>query len=188
MVMPGGTDTMMLDACCLLNLYATRHASDILGVLPWRFAIADRVATEALYVYRGSTGEDAFDHEAVDLQPLVMDGTLSVLSLNESVEAATFVSLAAHLDDGEAMTAAIAIHRGYAIATDDRKAIRTISGRFPNVRLHTTASLIKHRAESASLGTAALKLALLNVRERGRFAPGNRDPLHGWWTGITDTP
>lgn len=50
---------ILLDACCLLNLYATRRLDEILVAVQGRFAAAERVAAEALYIRRGGDGEDA---------------------------------------------------------------------------------------------------------------------------------
>ena len=41
------------------------------------------------------------------------------------------MDLSAVIDDGEAITGAIALHRGYAVAIDDRKARRVLGKRVP---------------------------------------------------------
>ena len=43
-------ETVLLDACAVINLCATRHLDDVLADLPYRFAIADIVSRdETLY-------------------------------------------------------------------------------------------------------------------------------------------
>lgn len=179
---------VLLDACCLLNLYATRRLTEILQANPVRFAVAERAAAETLYVRRGGSGDDADEQDPVDLQSLVSDGLLQILHLETDNEAASFVQFAAELDDGEAMTCALAVHRGAAVATDDRKALKVLGARAPGVRVYTTAELIKSWAESEQVAESDLKRVLADVRERARFAPGKHDRLQAWWETIVRDP
>lgn len=172
---------VLLDACCLLNLYATGRIDVILRALPDRFAIADHVAAEALYIRRGGSGDDADEWEPVDLRPLIESGLLEVLRLETEEEAASFVGFAAQLDDGEAMTCALALHRGGAIGTDDRKARRICGTQSPPIEIRTTPALLKAWAEVERITGTELGRVLLRIRERARFAPGKHDSLQGWW-------
>src|SRR5947208_17094709 len=99
---------IILDACCVITLYITERMGDILGSVPKPFVIAD-------YVFRNEILR-------FDLQALIDQGLLTVVSPGSEEEQDTFIDFAVHLDDGEAMTGAIAVHRNWAIATDDRKA------------------------------------------------------------------
>ncbi len=119
--------------------------------------------------------------DAVDISPLVARGLLEVLAVETPDEAASYVSFAAELDDGEAMTCALALHRGALVATDDRKALRLLAARAPQIRVRSTAQLLKEWADSASLAPTELRAVLTDVRQRARFAPGRHDPLHSWW-------
>jgi predicted nucleic acid-binding protein len=172
---------ILLDACCLLNLYATRCREEILTVVEGRFAVVERVAAEALYTRRGGSGEDADEKDAVDMGQLIARGLLEVLTVETAEEAASYVGFAAELDDGEAMTCALALHRGAAVATDDRKALRLLASRAPQIRVRSTTQLIKEWAEGAHVLPGELRNVLIDVRQRARFAPGRHDPLHAWW-------
>jgi hypothetical protein len=58
------------------------------------------------------------------LEAAINHGLLLVEDFRDDREAETFVNYASLLgDDGESATCAIAVHREWAIATDDRKAI-----------------------------------------------------------------
>ena len=178
MVAPSGQPSIILDACCLLNLYASRQIEAILRVIPVRFAAA---AAEVLYVLHGGGGQDARKREQVDLQPLIRAGILDILSLETEMEKANFVRFAAELADGEAMTCALAVQREAAVATDDRKAIRVLRSRAPHVRVHTTVSLLKWWVEIEQPAEATLKSVLTDVQERANFVPGRHDALLPWW-------
>jgi predicted nucleic acid-binding protein len=172
---------ILLDACCLLNLYATGRIEEIVRSIRAQFGIVAVVATEALYVYRGGGGQDAQQRVPVDTSPLVAAGLLDILRPETELEHLSFVAFAAVLDDGEAMTAALAIHRGAAVATDDRKALRELRAQAPQVTLWSTASLIKQWAENCHITRSELGAALRDIRARSRFQPGAHDPLSGWW-------
>jgi predicted nucleic acid-binding protein len=183
MAVPASGRLVLLDACCLLNLHATRHVEEILQILPARFAVVEAVANETLYTRRGGGGADADEKDRVDLTLLTTAGLIEILHM-ESAEATSYVTFAAHLDDGEAMTIALALHRGGVVATDDRKAIRIIQTLAPQVRIHTTAELLKAWADLVQLPPPALRTVLtvlMDVRQRARFAPGRHDPLQAWW-------
>ena len=181
MVAPSGQPSIILDACCLLNLYASRQMEVILRVIPVRFAAAEAAVAEVLYVLHGGGGQDARKREQVDLQPLIRAGILDILSLETEVEKANFVRFAGELDDGEAMTCALAVQREAAVATDDRKAIRVLRSRAPHVRVHTTVSLLKWWVEIKQPAEATLKSVLTDVQERANFVPGRHDALLPWW-------
>jgi predicted nucleic acid-binding protein len=55
------------------------------------------------------------------------------MKVNNETEATTFVDLSREMDDGEALTCALAMHRQCDVATDDRKARRILSARAPQV-------------------------------------------------------
>lgn len=177
----GAPARILLDACCVLNLYATGQMDAILRALPEHFAIADRVASEALYIRRGGSGEDADERIPVDFGPLVEQGLLEVLRVETEEEAASFVDFAAQLDDGEAMTCALALHRGGVVGSDDRKARRVCGAQSPPLDTRSTPAMIKAWADSERIAGADLRRVLIDIRERARFAPGRHDPLLAWW-------
>lgn len=137
--------------------------------------------SEALYVYRGGSGDDARERESVDLAPLQRANLLQVLAVDTDAEAATFVALTVELDDGEAEALALAIHRNLAVATDDRKTLRIINQRFPDVEVFTTPSLLKQWADHCAIDPTRLRYVLRDVQERGNYLPRNDDALRAWW-------
>ncbi|HLB77136.1 MAG TPA: hypothetical protein VJO72_08900, partial [Candidatus Dormibacteraeota bacterium] len=61
------------------------------------------------------------------IDPWLQSGRVKIASLDSPLEEELYVQSAADLDDGEAMSLAICRARGYALATDDRKARRIAS-------------------------------------------------------------
>lgn len=176
-----GADLILLDACCVLNLYSTRRMEEILVARCERFGVVERVAAESLYVLRGGSGEDAAERDPVDLQQAHRLGILERLDLETEDESRAYVDFAAELDDGEAMTCALAIHRGAAIATDDRKARRVLRNRAPEIGMHSTTELIKAWSDSQQISVQVLRQVLTDIRQRGCFMPSSQDPLLDWW-------
>lgn len=113
---PGVT---LLDACVVIDLYATRQMEPILRADPTAVSVVDLVRSESLYVRRGGSGEDAREREPVDLDPVLAAGVVRVVTPSDA-ELRSFVDLTLRLDDGEAMTAAVAIHRGWSPPTTAR--------------------------------------------------------------------
>lgn len=177
-----GESLTLLDACTVVNVYATRHMESVLTSIGGSVAVVDVVERESQYVFRGGSGDDAREREPIDLQPCIAQGNLAVIGAASEEELLTFVDLTQELDDGEAMTAALAIHRGYTVVTDDRKAIRVLKRE--TVEHRSTLDLIKTWSDSRSMDTDALRSVLINLRERGNYYPSRAHPLKSWWDTI----
>jgi predicted nucleic acid-binding protein len=92
-----------------------------------------------------------------------------------------FVNYAAVLDDGESATCASAVHRGWAIATDDKRAIYFIQREKLHLQVLSTPEIIKHWSEKATIDSAALREALNAIRLKARYYPHKSHPLRSWW-------
>ncbi len=181
-------DTVLLDACCVINLYATRCMRGLLGAGLHQYIVAERVVSESLYVRNlpsteidAGVREEQEEREAVNLEPFLAEHLLSVITAETDEEATIFVQFATQLDDGEAMTCALASARGFAVATDDRKAQRLLQELVPAVRVYSTPMLLKEWAEQTAPDAATLAQVIRDIHERARFVPGRHDPLQEWW-------
>lgn len=178
----GNRPLTMLDACAVVNLYATRFMGPILATIDGPVAIVDVVAREAQYVFRGGDGEDAREREPVALQPLVDDGLIEIISTDNEEELLTFIDLSQLVGEGEAMTAALAIHRGCIVVTDDRKASRVLQER--GVALRGSLELLRVWSEQSRIPRDVLRAALSDLRQRGRYEPPRSHALRDWWDEI----
>ena len=179
------TGVLLLDASCLLNLYATGRLLEIAATLPWQLAVVDYVLEqEALYVRTIGVYEGQGGTVPVDLSPLIDAGLLLVVRLETPSEEASFVELAAVLDDGEAVTGAIALNRGHLVAIDDRKARRVLGEKAPGMRLVSTLELM--RQWSASVPVQEVSHALRAMQHRASYVPGHWDPLYAWWRDMME--
>lgn len=175
-------EVLLLDACVVINLYATRFFGDIARANDVRFAAVDEVVNETFFV--ADAPPDGARTQA-DLLALEEKGELLVITLNEQ-EKETFVELAADLDEGEAATLAAAIHRRLPVATDDRRALRLIRERALPITVVRTSTLIRRWAERRGLPREEVVEVLRSVETRASFIPPADDPEHAWWRARVD--
>jgi predicted nucleic acid-binding protein len=154
---------------------------EILDRLPSRFGVLKYVLQkESTYVLTGSE-PDPEERECVDLSSVVERGLLDVVDIATEEEAETFVRLATGLDDGEARTIAVALHRGAGVVTDDRKAREVVRTLHPPVPLRSTSEIMRDWATLSGATASDIRQALNDIHRRGRFALPRHDPLRDWW-------
>lgn len=174
---------VILDACCVMNLYASRRMADILESIPKTVAVAAYVRDEeTLWVYSGPDNHVAQAKERIDLQPLVEKGLLTIVSPDSEAEKNTFVAFAAVLgDDGESVTGAIAMHRHWAVATDDKKALNFFAREAPHLQVISTLELVKYWVDLTSPTPDDVFATLRHMRLRAKYKPGDKHALYTWW-------
>ena len=118
-------DCIILDACCIINLYACRQMRAILETIPKNLSVAAYVKDqEVLNIYSGPIDNVEASSELIELQPFIDDNLLLLVDIETEDEANTYINFAERLDDGEAITGAIAVNRNWAIATDDLASVK----------------------------------------------------------------
>jgi len=162
---------------------------DILKSVRKSIAVAAYVRdVEALRIYGGPEDNIRLTDEKIDLQPLIDAGLLEVVSLSSEDEENTFIDFASILgDDGEAITGAIAIHRGWIVGTDDRKARAFFSRYNPPVGVIATLELIKYWVDVDSPSFEEIKGVLRNIRLRANYEPDRKHVLFDWWQKHSNT-
>jgi len=174
-------DCVILDACCIINLYASGRMGDILRSLASSAAVAAYVRDEeTIRIYSGSS-EQAKKYEMINLEPFIACNLLTIVSPESRAENNTFVRFAATLGNGEAVTGAIALHRNWSICSDDRKAVAFFARNTPHLQLISTLELVKHWVDTSDVSFAIVHEALHNMRIQARYAPIANHKLYGWW-------
>ena len=169
----------ILDACVLINLLASGEAEGVLRAAARDSFVCAAVEREAVYL---RTDDPNSPLELVSLAPYFGAGLLTVCDVEGAAEMGLYVNYAADLDDGEAMSLAIALARDFILATDERKARRLFleAARDPG-RLVSTSELMRAWVEGASVPAERLKSALLRVESRARYQPPPTDANYRWW-------
>jgi predicted nucleic acid-binding protein len=174
-------DDLLLDACVALNLLASgidltelAMASDV------RFRMTTVVASEMLWL---DPLDSAGEREQFDSVALVGRG-VTLITLDEE-ESERYVDLAHDIDDGEASTIAVAIHRGLRVATDDRKAARLATSQTPPIHVTRTTTLLRRWTELSGAEGERVRQVLHAVRNRASYVPSRDDPHIEWWGSVT---
>jgi predicted nucleic acid-binding protein len=170
----------ILDACVLINILASGRAEEILAQTNHRFGICTVVSAESIYLRAADSNAPP---EEVKLDQFLKSRSLTVYGLVNDLDKTRYVDYAAELDDGEAMSLALTVTRGFSLATDDRKARRVFLDEVKDpTRLLSTTQILRNWSKVANLRAGEIKNVLLAVSRRGRFSPRSDDPDFSWWS------
>lgn len=170
---------ILLDTSVTLNLLATGVGLAVLESLEVSCFVCSAVIAETLYI---RSEDPTQPRESVSIDPRLQSDAVQTVGPDSLLEEELYVQFAADLDDGEAMSLAICRSRGYALATDDRKA-RRIAGQLPlpAVPLVSTSQIAHHWAGKTGASQDELRHLLAAIELRARFIPPHDDPLREWW-------
>lgn len=173
-----------IDACVLLNLYASDRLNDIVETFGLKLLVTPTVRKEALYVYE-RVGDKRGGMLPVKLGFFVQSKALILVpALSTEQELLAKLALARNLDDGEAETIAAAVVRGGGVITDDKKAQNILADLPTSLPSLTTAEILHQWSQQKSVDVAELREVLLNIQISGGFEPGRKEPLRKWWREI----
>lgn len=176
---------LLLDACCLINLLATGHLEEVLGILPFLFATSRLVATkEVLAIARDVDEQAPIEREVIPASALEHSENLTLMDLSTDQELGDFVRFAAELDDGEASICALALSHGGGVATDDRKALRILKREAPEVLTVQTPELLHDWALASKAPAPEIARVLRSIERSARFRPRPGAPRFEWWSGF----
>jgi hypothetical protein len=175
-------DDLLLDACVALNLLASGiDLSELASASKVRFLMTSVVVSEMLWL---DPLDPADPRERFDSNALTARGVVLV-ELGD-VESQRFVDLARDIDDGEASTIAVAIHRALRVATDDRKALRLAVSQSPPIEVVRTSELVRQWAEVSGAEGEEVSRVVRSIRIRSSYVPPRDDPELDWWTSVIE--
>ena len=168
---------MLSDTSVLLNLLATDCLARIAAGTGWQFAICPAVRDEVKRL-RDSRNNEMVE---VDIRPHISSGLLQVLEVTGAEEQRLYVDQSIVVDDGEAMSIAIAAHRRLDLAIDDKQAANHALRTFPGIQLWSTPQIVKHWADSERVEAEMLRNTLRLIEIRSRYFPAKPHALAEWW-------
>lgn len=176
-------ECVILDACCVISLYASGHMADILATIPTQVAVAAYVCNvEARRIYTGPLEDVTRETTSINLQPFIDDKLIRIVSPeNESEENSIVNFSATSIDSGEAISAAIALHRCWSLGTDDRDVISFFMKGIPQLHLISTPDLLKYWVDATHPQLTLIRTILENIRIRARYKPHEEHHLYRWW-------
>ena len=179
---------VILDACGMLNLYASGRFVPILTSLrhDWYLPIAvEREAQQ--YRQPDPADPEKLISLPIDLAPAIGAGVLARCDCEGDEEAELYVELAARIgDDGESMGLAIAKCRGWSVLTDDRKARRI--AKECGVPVLATTGVMKLWAEAAKPTADELATVLEAIERFANYRPGRGAEHYDWWIASVRSP
>lgn len=171
------------DACVLINLLASGRAGEIIRALGTPGHICTAVHEEISYLgsvtqIGASGGSPSHD--------LTKAGLLDIAEIASEKENTLYVEYSRRLGTGEAMTLAIAQSRGWAVATDDRKALNIAAAALvsPPRAVLTAPEILRNWVQVDHPPLVEAGLAIRRIENIGRFRPAARHPLCEWWVSI----
>lgn len=173
-------EIIVLDACVLLNLFATRRIEDILGSLSSRYLVSSYARSEALWYLVPGGGPETPERRNIDLEPIAAAGLIEIVELTID-EQNTFVEFARELGDGEAASGAIAASRSAAVATDDAKARQVFARRIPSLTVVSTSALLRSWEARSAVRRIDVAGALEAIQLGARYSPRRGDDDAIWW-------
>src|SRR5262245_25831784 len=173
--------TLVADACCMLNLLATRRELEIVRALDLSLIISDRAHAEALFLHSSPGGEDARAVDPASDERLRADRRLQIRALDSGPLLDAFVECAAQIRDEDASCIALAGVLGHALMTDDGKEQRVARQIFPAIEIVSTLAVLHDAVRSLGLPSEAQLRLVTDLRWRGNVAPPRKDPLSPWY-------
>jgi hypothetical protein len=180
---------IVIDACCLINLVAAGRIlptpsvmgkSVRKGSFPGTLHVPEIVAKEALYILQPDSDDPtSLIKTTIDLSASREQQVLSDCDIEGSEEASLFVQLAVRLDDGEAAALAIAKHRSWKLATDDRVAAN-LAGEL-SVNVLNTAQLVKLWADHSGANAREICETVNSIQTYAKFVPRRDSTEFKWW-------
>ncbi len=169
---------LLLDTTSLISLFASRRMDQIIQALPVPVAVVAEVAVhEAKYI----RGADGIVLEPIDLQPLVTTGLLVTVPLT-ATDCALAVNLVAqcNIDNGESLTAAVALRLGGSVVTDDRVAQQRIGQLLAHLPFFATSQILQVWATASSVPDRDIRSVLQQMHHGGNYQPDVRDQGYTW--------
>jgi hypothetical protein len=173
----------IVDACTLINLYASGQFQAIIPACGGNFHVSEQVQRESLSIREPDPADASLlIPSPIDLSNEITSGLIKECRLEGKVEFEHYVNFAIHVDDGEASSLAIALSRKWTLATDDRKAIRlaTESG----IPVITTPELVERWSNATKPTNDEIADTLRAIERFAKFRPRRGNPLHEWWTSM----
>jgi hypothetical protein len=169
-----------IDACPLINLYASGRLAEIVTVLGLQVKVTPRVVAETKFVYARNDLERG-DEIPINLELLFSNKIVTSTSPLTDEENTEFLMLTSLIDDGEAEVIASAISRGGGVITDDGSTLKKMPLLYPDLPMLTTISLVKQWASKVGITSAEIREVLLNIQIGGNFDPPRSEPERVWW-------
>lgn len=175
---------VVIDACCTLNLLATRREVEIVGALEIRLLDTPKTAGEPLFLWTPPGEDSERTRQHVTTEALRQSGHLTTRALDTDALVDAFVGAAARIKDTDASCIALAGTLGLPLITDDRKERRIATDMFPSIELISTLDILYDASRALGWKQDDLVRVAVALRWGGNFAPPRQDPRGPWYANL----
>jgi hypothetical protein len=170
-----------IDACCLIDLLASGEAEAILRASGFVWHLPAAVHAEVQYHRQYDPAQPGKTIPVpVDLSAMISSGLANPCAPQSQQELDQFTQYAAIFrSDGEAMCLALAAERKWAVATDDRRAIRI--AKQAGLTVVSCPELVKAWADATAPDPKVLRRVLHDIQVLAQFKPYSTMPEYQWW-------
>jgi predicted nucleic acid-binding protein len=174
----------VIDACCTLNLLATRREIEIVRALELQLLETPHVRAEALTLWTHPDDEGQRSKEPASAESLRQASHLETLPIEGDALVDAFIAAAARIKDTDASCIALAGVLQVPLLTDDRKERNIARDLFPSIELVSTLDLLADAATTLRWSATELALVASDLRWRGNFAPPRNDARAAWYEAV----
>jgi predicted nucleic acid-binding protein len=175
---------VVIDACCVLNLLATRREIELVAGAGLTLIMSEKAHAEALFLSTPPDDEGVRIREPASTSRLRDAGSLSTHAIDSDALLDAFVECARLLRDADASCVALAVVLGLPLVTDDRKEQRIARGIFPQIEVISTLDVLHEAIRALALPTPDVLQIAADLRWRGNFAPPRKDPRADWYSDL----
>lgn len=181
-------DQVVIDACCALNLLATRREIEIVRALKLRLLDTLQVSVEPLTLWTPPDADGLRSKESTSTELLRKAGHLETRRLEGDALVDAFIAAAARIKDTDASCIALAGVLNLPLMTDDRKERNVARELFPTIELLSTLDILAEAEKALRWSPEELALVARALRWRGNFAPPRMDPRARWYESLLRDP
>ena len=175
---------LVIDACCTLNLLATRKEIEIAKALHLRLLDTPQVSGEPLALWTPPDADGQRTKEPTSTAPLRLARRLETRPLEGDALLDAFVAAAARIKDADASCIALAGVLKLPLLTDNRKERRIARELFPTIEIVSTLDVIADAERALCWSAEDLMRVANDLRWRGNFAPLRTDPRGNWYEDL----
>jgi hypothetical protein len=175
------TRKLVIDACCTLNLLATRREVEIAQALDLQLLDTPQVSGEPMTLWTPPDADGQRAKELTSTDRLRRAGRLETLPIDSDALVDAFVTAAAYIKDTDASCIALAAVLKLPLLTDDRKERRIARELFPTIELLSTLDVLAEAEIALDWSADDLAAMARELRWRGNFAPPRGDPRGTWY-------
>lgn len=175
---------VVIDACCTLNLLATRREVEIVRALELHLVDTPQTCGEPMFLWTPPDDDGERTRHPVTTDALRRAGHLTTRPLETDALVDAFVAAAARIKDTDASCIALAGALGLPLMSDDRKERRIATEMFPSIELVSTLDVLHDASQVLGWDEDELKRVGAALRCGGNFAPPRQDPRTAWYAAL----